>query len=78
MSGFVLHPDALTDLTEIWEYIAADSPSAADSDSLRPGRKTSPCRGCTPRSPQSPRYRSPFAYERIDYRIECWAAAVAA
>jgi len=30
MSGFVLHPDAFTDLTEIWEYIAADSPSAAD------------------------------------------------
>jgi plasmid stabilization system protein ParE len=30
MSGFVLHPDALTDLTEIWEYIAADNPSAAD------------------------------------------------
>jgi len=30
MSGFVLHPEALTDLTEIWEYIAADSSSAAD------------------------------------------------
>jgi len=27
MSGFVLHPDALTDLNEIWEYIAADNPA---------------------------------------------------
>jgi plasmid stabilization system protein ParE len=30
MSGFVLHPEALTDLTEIWEFIAADNPGAAD------------------------------------------------
>ncbi len=30
MSGFVLHPDALTDLDEIWEFIAADSLDAAD------------------------------------------------
>ncbi|MGB8472829.1 MAG: type II toxin-antitoxin system RelE/ParE family toxin [Candidatus Acidiferrum sp.] len=30
MSGFVLHPQALTDLDEIWEYIAADNPVAAD------------------------------------------------
>ena len=30
MSGFVLHPEAYTDLEEIWEYIAADSLDAAD------------------------------------------------
>jgi plasmid stabilization system protein ParE len=30
MSGFVLHPAAFTDLTEIWEFIAADNLSAAD------------------------------------------------
>ena len=30
MSGFVLHPEALTDLDEIWEYIAADNPGVAD------------------------------------------------
>ena len=30
MSGFVLYPEALTDLNEIWEFIAADNPGAAD------------------------------------------------
>jgi len=30
MSGFVLHPDAFTDLDEIWEFIAADNLAAAD------------------------------------------------
>ena len=30
MTEFVLHPDALNDLQEIWEYIAADSLDAAD------------------------------------------------
>jgi|SRR5579864_5496742 len=30
MSGFVLHPEAFTDLDEIWEFIAADNPDAAD------------------------------------------------
>ena len=30
MSGFVLHPQAYTDLEELWEYIAADSLDAAD------------------------------------------------
>ena len=30
MSGFVLHPDALADLNEIWEFIAADNLDAAD------------------------------------------------
>jgi plasmid stabilization system protein ParE len=27
--GFALHPQAAEDITEIWEYIAADSPLAA-------------------------------------------------
>jgi len=27
--GFVLHPGAAQDITEIWDYIAADSPQAA-------------------------------------------------
>ncbi len=31
MSGFVLHPDAVADLDEIWEFIATDSLNAADS-----------------------------------------------
>jgi hypothetical protein len=35
MNGFVLHPDAYTDLDEIWEYIAADSLDAT----LNSGRK---------------------------------------
>jgi plasmid stabilization system protein ParE len=30
MSGFVLHPDAVGDLEEICEFIAADSPDAAN------------------------------------------------
>jgi hypothetical protein len=30
MSGFVFHPAALTDLTEIWQHIAANNPDAAD------------------------------------------------
>jgi plasmid stabilization system protein ParE len=30
VSGYVFHPKALTDLEEIWEYIAEDSPEAAD------------------------------------------------
>lgn len=27
--GFLLHPEAAQDLTDIWEYIASDSPLAA-------------------------------------------------
>jgi plasmid stabilization system protein ParE len=27
--GFLLHPDAARDITEIWEYIAVESPAAA-------------------------------------------------
>ena len=30
MSGFLLHPDAITDIEEIWEFIASDSLNAAD------------------------------------------------
>jgi plasmid stabilization system protein ParE len=30
MSDFVLHPAAYSDLQEIWDYIAVDSPDAAD------------------------------------------------
>lgn len=30
MSGFALHPEALADLEEIWEFIAADNLDAAD------------------------------------------------
>jgi plasmid stabilization system protein ParE len=30
MSGFVFHPSAISDLEEIWEFIAEDSADAAD------------------------------------------------
>ena len=30
MSGFVLHPEGLADLDEIWEFISADNLDAAD------------------------------------------------
>src|SRR4051794_5115283 len=30
MSGFAFHPDALDDLTDVWDFIAADSADAAD------------------------------------------------
>lgn len=30
MSSYVVHPEAAQDLNEIWEYIARDSPDAAD------------------------------------------------
>jgi len=30
MKRFVLHPEAYSDLTEIWEYVAADNLDAAD------------------------------------------------
>ena len=29
-SRYVLHPEAVRDLEEIWEYIAQDNPDAAD------------------------------------------------
>ena len=30
MSGYAFHPDAFTDLDEIWEFIAEDNIDAAD------------------------------------------------
>ena len=30
MSGFLLHPEAITDIEEIWEFIAAENLHAAD------------------------------------------------
>jgi plasmid stabilization system protein ParE len=30
MTGFVLHPDAVKDLDEIWEYISLNNSDAAD------------------------------------------------
>jgi plasmid stabilization system protein ParE len=37
MTGFVFHPDAVLDLEEIWDFIAADNVTAADRfvDELR-------------------------------------------
>ncbi len=39
MTGYEFHPEAESDLEEIWEYIAADSVGAADRviDSSNPG-----------------------------------------
>ena|SRR5438270_12695888 len=31
MNDYIFHPEALADLDEIWEYIANDSPNAADA-----------------------------------------------
>src|SRR5260221_12982179 len=31
MTGFVLHPEAYRDIEQIWEYVAGDNLSAADS-----------------------------------------------
>jgi toxin ParE1/3/4 len=30
MSGYILHPEAYTDLDNIWEFITEDNPDAAD------------------------------------------------
>ena len=30
MTSYAFHPEALADLTEIWEFIAEDNPAAAD------------------------------------------------
>ena len=30
MTGYAFHPEAAADLDEIWDYIAADNPDAAD------------------------------------------------
>jgi plasmid stabilization system protein ParE len=30
MTGYVFHPEARTDLDEIWDYIAEENPDAAD------------------------------------------------
>ena len=42
MSGFVLHPAALADLTEIWEYLAADNPAAARTPPPRHFERSKP------------------------------------
>ena len=62
MSGFVLHPDALTDLNEIWEFIAADSPGAAD-------RVLEEIHEAIRALAPFPRHRSPPAHTRVNYKI---------
>ena len=52
MKGYAFHPEAEADLDTIWEYIAEDSPSAADrlidriettSKGLSPSRTSAMC-----------------------------------
>jgi plasmid stabilization system protein ParE len=61
MSGFVFHPGALADLTEIWEYIAADSLAAADRvvEEIREGVRSVclPVRPPVPWSAEMQRHR---------------------
>ena len=55
MSGFVLHPEAYTDLEEIGEYIAADNLTAADRVGRRNLRNDPISGGLSSPGPQSTR-----------------------